>query len=300
MSILAIAGMLLAAMTGEGQPELEARIRIEAPDGPVSFGEPFQLTIIREWSASGLADPWRDDAVAPLRLTALKTLLVEEEGFTRETRHFEAMAFDLGELRLPPIELRVRSRVTGSALIVSSLPVALEVRGALDPAAPGDIEWPRPFAEAPIDWLAWGARSVGAAALILLVVCLVRGRRRNQDGSEVLAPAERARRDLEAARAGDVDPASAVHCILRRYLEERFGLPAMEASSEELITCERLHAALAAPLRERLGQLFQTLDLARFAPTVRSDVEPWVDDAQAWIADIEASRSVTEVDREVA
>jgi hypothetical protein len=111
--------------------------------------------------------------------------------------------------------------------------------------------------------------ALGALALLLLVV-----RRRRARSLAPAAPAarasagDRALASLTQARAqlagAPVQAADAIAATLRRFVEERFGVPALARTREELAA---LHAPLALATRwTGFVTLLGALDHARFAP----------------------------------
>jgi hypothetical protein len=128
-----------------------------------------------------------------------------------------------------------------------------------------DIRVPPPAATA---W-AWSVLVAGALAAAAVLFLIWRARRRRR--ARALSPLERALAELSAARAL-MEPASAepfsvsVSGIVRRFIEQRFAVPATHRTSEEF-----LHEILAspdhalAPHRTRLAEFLAQCDFAKFA-----------------------------------
>ena len=131
-----------------------------------------------------------------------------------------------------------------------------------------------------MDWLRehwrWVAVGVGAAAIITaLVILLVRRARRPKHVVQPVAPTVPLHmRTLEALKAieaqrlwqqGEVKRFhSEVTDLLRSYVEERFGTPALERTTDELMQALRM-GPVPSEARERLGNMLRLADLVKFA-----------------------------------
>jgi hypothetical protein len=161
------------------------------------------------------------------------------------------------------------------ALPAQPLEVVSVLEDAPDQLTPFGV---RPLPEAPARSLlaAAAAGALGSLATLGLVLLMMRRRRARLSASPKAAPREppelRASADLAAARGAlAADPraaADAASAALRRFLQDRFGVPALSRTSEEL-------AALAPPfaLSTRwlpLVGLLGSLDVERFAPPARA------------------------------
>ena len=156
----------------------------------------------------------------------------------------------------------------------------------------------RPLSEAPTGSLltAAAAGALGSLAALAIVLLVMRRRRARaalpREPAAREPPETRARAELSRAReALAADPrgaADAASAALRRFLQERFGVPAPARTSEEL-------AALAPPFAlstrwTRVIALLGALDGERFAPQVpesdtRQRIAPLLDAADAFVAE---------------
>ncbi len=98
-----------------------------------------------------------------------------------------------------------------------------------------------------------------------------------------LSPHERALRDLEQAR-GSRAPLESLSIVLRRFLEERFGLPGLRRTTQEVMTAVRASAEIGAA-GDDLARLLEACDRVKFAgtPATVDEIEGIFRDARDWI-----------------
>jgi hypothetical protein len=168
---------------------------------------------------------------------------------------------------MPELTLRVDSLLAGTTN------TALRDLKAL-------ARWPRPGLHSAFLMLAAVA---GAAALIALAVLLLRRRRAHPAPSVETPPHERALQALARLRAsgwvesGDVQAFYVeLSAIVRRYLEERFGLRAPEQTTEEFIRSASTSRLLTLEHQLSVTQFLEQSDLVKFARH-----QPTADDMQA-------------------
>jgi hypothetical protein len=275
----ALAAGLLAAACGKAPPEA-------APVEPRAAWllDPPQIRIGEVAMLERLVVTPPDWTVAPLEAAQPPAgfWLLDAEALPPEKR---------GSRWLHRTQLRIRARElgrfewpAGTAEVESpdgakqQLPLPaqpLEVVSVLDDApdqlTPFGV---RPLPEAPARSLlaAAAAGALGALAALSLVLLVMRRRRARASALPEAAPGEPPELRASAALAGArvtlaADPraaADAASTALRRFLQDRFGVPAPSRTSEEL-------AALAPPfaLSTRwlpLVGLLRSLDAERFAP----------------------------------
>lgn len=244
----------------------EAPVRIEIGAGEVEFGAPFPVRVVRGWDAS--LDPaevaeWRDESLAPLVATTLRTLRSRRGDRIEEVREVEARAFALGELSVGPGE---------RLLVRSSLPVA---DGGVAELPCGLLEPPSSSWKGP----------VAAIAIVLLAAALatiaLRSRRRalaaasqrsvapppprRDPYAEFVARLERLRGSSEAsAEAIDAEAVEA-SSALREWLHGELAIRAPFMSGEEIAEAARRRLRLPADALESLAGLHERLDAVKFA-----------------------------------
>ncbi len=127
---------------------------------------------------------------------------------------------------------------------------------------------------APTPWLAWA----GAATAVLVLAAVgcwigLRPRRPRQPPPERWALQELGRLDASAP----ADPAAyhtALSDVVRRYLADRFGLPATRQTTAEFLEAVRRSGRLADEQQALLSDFLERCDLAKFAPVGASDRRP--------------------------
>jgi len=189
-----------------------------------------------------------------------------------------------GFLTLPPIDITV-----ASALLEGETQLrALRDNRPL-PVAPMSAWW----------WLAV------PAVLALAIAGVAWSRRGNAVALVPLTPAERARRALALLELDDDQEScfARVVDIVRRYLEEAFGLRAPRATTHEFLREAQHSNVLSQPHRATLHELLQVADLVKFArhmPGRNAGTQAmhtalhFVDDTSAVAHDIDADASMME------
>jgi hypothetical protein len=175
-----------------------------------------------------------------------------------------------GIVPLPDVKLRFREGPSADWEVAEWQGILKDLREApgpeLPPAPPTEAGLPR-----------WVPAVAGAIVVVTVGVAILRWRRR---AVPPLPPDQRALRELErlreaAAWAGHESEwlYTQLSDVVRRYLHERFGLPAFQQTSAEFLRS----AAAAPPLageNEFLRDFLDRCDVAKFAG-VRDDADGW-------------------------
>ncbi|HBI46537.1 MAG TPA: hypothetical protein DDY78_27340 [Planctomycetales bacterium] len=173
----------------------------------------------------------------------------------------------------------------------ASLP-DVKVRFRDDPAAPfEDAEWidllkmvrdvPPPEALPPVSsqlqWLPWtGLAAVGLALTAAGWVIF----RRWSRARRFLPPDQLALQELTRLQQASITTLNMSDChillsdVVRRYLTDRFALPAMRQTTGEFLASVRTIGRLSAEHQALLGDFLERCDLAKFAP-VGASPEEW-------------------------
>jgi hypothetical protein len=243
----------------------------------IRIGDAARLAVTVDHPAGGSVElPALDQGRAVVVTDRKRESAALEGGRERTTFVVLLTSFDVGEHRIGGGEIRFAGQSgavlpatpfpettlrVGSVLVGEDTPM----RGAKDL-----VRWPAPIAR-------WAGL---AAAFLLLAVAAILGARRVRTGrrrapaavAPVVLPHETALRALAALRAAlpiphdQVEPSyRELSSIVRRYLEERFGLKAPERATEELIR-EAAGSGLLAPAHQELVRDFlEQCDLVKFA-----------------------------------
>jgi hypothetical protein len=242
-NVEAVLEVSLADKTGTpGQAAVTYTVRLTGPAGLEA--EPLRLG-----DATGVWKPaWQGSAWA------------EEGSGTVIEETVRLQQGKPGAAPLPDVKARFRENPEASWDEVEWLEVLRQVRdvpppeGLTPPAPPGR------------GWLT-AAAGVGAAVLLACGWIL---RRRRGPAAPPLPPgaralAELARLDKELAATEGTVFHTQLADVIRRYLAERFGLPAPERTGAEVLEDAQKVPALGGPAREVLCEFLERCDLAKFA-----------------------------------
>jgi hypothetical protein len=231
----------------------------------------FRLTAGNVSPEQSLIWPQWPDTLSKAELIAMRWDTTAEAGLRKITATFTLTSFDSGFVVLPPFQL-----ISGSDTLYSE-PKILNVNTvSFDPEIElYDIKEPL---QAPIDWWYWIKKlwwiALAVASAIALIWWLWSKRKRTEPGFAVpkdgRTPAERATdalnelRDRKVWQNGDVKKYySELTEIIRRYIEESEGVPALEMISDELI--EAIQIKYAATEQRLLSGMLKKADAVKFA-----------------------------------
>jgi hypothetical protein len=189
----------------------------------------------------------------------------------------EAAFFATGDVDLTRVPFRLET--AAGEIPVRLLPSTISVVSSLpDSVADADIRPIKGPLDVPVRWR-WGRIAAAFAVLAAAGAGLVLWWRRRARPVPVVAPAVpdlppevialRALKELEAdalpARGLQKEHYSRLSLILRRYLEDRFRVPAVESTTGEIQEALERGRPLGGSGRERLLALFVEADLVKFA-----------------------------------
>ena len=246
----------------------------------IRIGDTARLTVVVEHPAAGklgLPDLGQGKAIV---VVDRKQETAPVNGDRRDDRERTTVAvlltsFEIGEHRIGAGKTTFTGR-GGTALEVPFPATALRtksvLRGENTPlrGIKGLARWPAPL-------LPWAGLAVGMLALAAAIVVGLRRRRPGRrtkpaPGSRPVPPHENALKALSALRGGkpigesEVEPFyRELSAIVRRYVEDRFGLRAPERTTEEFIR-EAAGSGLLEPRHQELVRAFlEQCDLVKFA-----------------------------------
>ncbi|MEO8591633.1 MAG: hypothetical protein ABI432_19785 [Flavobacteriales bacterium] len=256
------------------------------------IGEQVTLTLSVQYRGGGatpsIAWPVIGDTlnqhIEVVKDSGVDTLLVREveNGFIQR-RALHLTSFDTGYWAIPAF----RFHMNGAQL--ESKPMLLHVQGVqLDSTlAARDIKgihelpfsftyWLREHAT----WVVGGAAVVALAALILWLVLRKRKEGPAAEAPPIYVPVHQRTIDalnaLEKQRLWQNGEHKAYHSritdLLRAYIEERYRVPAMESTTDELLQELRV-SALSLDQRGQLGNMLRLADMVKFAKALPSPIE---------------------------
>jgi hypothetical protein len=254
---------------------------MRADTGAVTVGDPVRLRIQLQLPAGGqVVDPtpvFREPLPEGIRLLRMDSLRAGNAG--AETTAVTVALFRPGAMRIPPIAVAYRAVAGTPPDTALSAPVVVTVSPLVAGGA-GTLRDIRNIDMAPIALRTAAAVVIGGLGVILVVVLAGRYEQHRRIVSQSaggpiqpgvpagpydaamarlaeIATAWAARGDVEAHYANTAD-------VLRRYLAEAHGVPALERTTPELLIA--LPGRLAAPpARAAALELLGAADLVKFA-----------------------------------
>jgi hypothetical protein len=260
-----------------GSPQLLVR----ADSGRVTVGDPVTLRILLRLTAgeqlAGATPEFREPLPDGVRLLRVDSLRPEAGG--EEAGALVVALFRPGTLRLPPIAVAYRAGRGAPADTAITGPVAVTVSPVV-PGGSGTLRDIRNIETAPVSLRAAGTAVAAALAVIFAMLLASRFQRRRRmerlsasrlalanappgpfDAAiarlAVIANDWAARRDIESHYAETAD-------VLRRYLADAHGVPALERTTPELLGALP-HRLSVQPARDAAGDLLGDADLVKFA-----------------------------------
>jgi hypothetical protein len=283
-------GLLFAAVTcaaaGEiGQDRPIATATLDATEVPV--GGRLRLIVEIQDSPGWVVDPPREDlAIEPFRLRSVAEL-PREKGRAWE---LTIVPLEPGDVEVPAVSFAARGP-GGATGEIATAPVAVKVLSNLPPAdASPEGQPPAPPGAAPLKPALAAERTwwpvIAAAALVLLAavaafLLLRKLRARKPEPAKELVPKKPLRPAWELALE-ELDRIAAAQYVqrgelgrqyvevtdaLRRYLEDRYGVPALECTTSDLNELLR-RTPVGAETSARFLSLLREADLVKFAKAV--------------------------------
>ena len=282
--LLPLLALLAGCDGGPPIPETDLRLTVVSGAEPVAPGQGFPLTVVRVWDKTLLPSEWSDAVLSPLVLRLVDATRREDGARVEETRRYRAYAFGLGDVLVPAPTFVARPRAGGLEQRVAADGLRIRVRPAVDPEAPGTPEIPDDLLE---ERARWGPWALGGAALTALVLAAILVRRRRRAPPSVPSvpvagpppetPDAAALRALAGLRTDATDAPdglratfSAASDVVRTYVGLRFGVRAMERTSEELLRETPAGGASGASVREGLRGVLAPCDAVKFANVLPS------------------------------
>ncbi len=273
---LALAGLLGSRVLAQ---TTEPTISLHVSPEHATIGD--LLTVTVEITAPEGATLDLPDENADLGDAEVRSLEVRRErldaGGVRVSLQYEAVLWEVGERTIvaPPVtwrvgegELRELERPEATVTIASLVPEdAEELR---------QVHGPREIPLRPIHYAIAALPVVLMAALVGLAIAWVRRRSRAatsvEQPADILTPREEALRALEELEAQDLPAAGRIKehyvrlsWILRRFIERRWRLPALEETTGMLGASMRASGSVPEHLGEQIVEVLRRADLAKFA-----------------------------------
>jgi hypothetical protein len=269
--------VVCCAMFAVAQASAQSSASIEADSNYAETGNPF-VVHLRVPMAAGQPDTidfsaWQP-LVPPQNVVAQTNWQADGNAFQKD---LTLLFFDADSLRLPPLAVALRS---GDTLRTNDLEIV--VLPTPSPDDLNDMAEIKDIQREPSRWtdyLPWALAILGAVGGIALAAWLLSRRRKRAALSRAfeMSAHELALKKLDALARKQLlnkqllkEYYAELTFVLREYLQKRFGLSALESTSEE--TLRQLESSAFPPqMLAEMATLLARADLAKFAKTPPPD-----------------------------
>ena len=267
---LTLATFLLATCYLFAQPKAFASLQPER----IETGDTTVLLIL----VSGLNSEPKDVDFSPWVSIFPAANIIGRSDWRRSgaqwTKRFTLIAFDSATLELPPLFVQ---QTTGKPLITNEL--VLTVFPTRSGREIADMLKIRDIRREPVSWMDYWPYGAGALAILGLLVWWLRKSRRKLQPVNIIAvpdqplvsPSEKALQQLTQLRQKQLwkngqmkEHYAEISLILREYLEARFGIAALESTTDEI---QKMLAATDFPptMRPDLKEFLLKTDMVKYA-----------------------------------
>ena len=275
-AILILFGLMFSVGSLSAQGS-DVTARLSANPDQLLVGDQSKVVLKIEHNPSQTRISWPliPDSFGKLEVLSKSKIDTTHSGpLTTYSQQLLVTGFDSGLFSIPPIQVSV-APLTGTSYSIFSDSVELLVQTV-------PVDTTKPFKPIKsiiavksswLDYIWWIVGSIIAVLAILFLVLYLR--RKKLEPAPVAVPEEpmhlRFLRELEKLEMEQVWQKGDVKAyyvrltdILRSYIELRFGVPALERTTEELHGIARRNSALA-PYAEKIYSVLFTADFAKFA-----------------------------------
>lgn len=262
----------------------------------------FKITVTAdeefEFELPGFGDKLEQFGIVDYHITQPRLL---ENNRTRVTRSYVLEPFLSGDYKIPPMKItfRAKGKKETKPHEIETEEITIKVTSLLPETKKDlklhDIKPPVELPGSPYIWI-WTGAVTAAVIVIIIVVLLVRKffRKKEEDRIRRIPAHEHAYMSLEALVAENLLEKGAIKLfyqkistILRRYIEDRFGLHAPEQTTEEFLAGIDAGDSLPEKYNPLLRAFLVHCDLVKFAeykPTT-DDIRKTFDSCKAFIAE---------------
>lgn len=225
-----------------------------------------------------IPDSLNEGLIEVLGRSGIDTFKIDNEEFQKQIQSYTITSFDSGSYRIPPVWFKIN--VDGRVDSVPTNGVTLNVYSMVIDTTKGPTDIKMPY-DAPLTLKEVTPYILGViliGAIIFLILYSIKRRRNNQPiFARPQKPKEPAYivaiRELDRIKSEKIWQKgklkryySEVTEVLRVYIEDRFGIPAMEQTSDETIESFRVNKKLLTDkLSLNLSQILKMADLVKFA-----------------------------------
>jgi hypothetical protein len=271
----------------------------------ISFTMPLDYRVI--W-------PFYQDTITRnveiINMRPVDTLINESEQLVEMFQSITVTSFDSGYYYIPPVKFRYQPIDDTAFLEASSIPLYLEVH-TMEVDTTRAIKAIKPPLHAPLtfrEMLPWILIALAAGLIIFFIIYVIIRRKKNKPlfrirPKVILPPYVVAMNGLEGLKekklwqAGKVkDYYTQMTDILRTYIEDRFGVQAIEMTTEEILDGMKGTDADKASI-DRLAKTLVLADLVKFAreKPLPLDNDSCMNNSISFVRETKSDREIEEV-----
>ncbi len=190
-----------------------------------------------------------------------------DDGRVVRGREYVLQPFLPGEFEVPALEI-----VVNNSSRIATDPVTITVVSVLEDAADAELRDTTEPVDVPVPWWWWVAGIAALAALVAAAAWWLRRRKAARSAPRVVMPHEAALAALDALLAEGLPDATDIKSfylrlsdIVRRYVEERFGLRAPEQTTEEFLAAMAATPVIRNDHQVLLRRFLERSDMVKFA-----------------------------------
>jgi hypothetical protein len=244
-------------------PNMVARLHIQVADEPDAAGfARVRLTVEVEGPPTLEVEPaLLGDATEAWKIQRVSAWRIDD-GKARCEQSFDLRQVKAGLVPIPSVKVRCRENATAAWEEMEWTNILADLHGLPMPTVPSSSASLGP-------WWLWAA----AMPMLLLLGAVLAGvlwRRKRRPAPRVLSHGERALMELQ--RLDTTLPtqnarvfAEALSALLRRYVTERFALPALRQTTAEFLVAVRESSAIPPAQQDQLRLFLERCDLVKFA-----------------------------------
>lgn len=268
--------LFAAAAFAQQAPEASASLRTDATKLLVGDQARVFLSVQCDTMLGRIVWPAVPDSFGKLEVVKKDKIdTVKKGALTVFSQRFFVSGWDSLDAGIPPFRIQVLP-ANGAPYLIQTDSLTLSVR-----TVPVDttqaFKGLKGIRDVPLNWRDYIGWIVGAGVLLLAGIGVIVWLKTRKRPEPVVAPAppeplhEKALRLLNALEADSLWQKGEVKeyyirltDILRNYIEARFGIPALERTTDELTAAARKHPELCLQA-DRLRSILATADMAKFA-----------------------------------
>jgi|UniRef100_A0A7V3VTP0 hypothetical protein len=250
------------------QIEAKAELAKDYLNKKLAIGDPFEIIVeLTVPINKNVSEPFID-SIEPFAITNHTHKIIQEKGIAKHRFHFQAVAFNTGELKFPPFKFVVKDENKIDTVLTNQVDIKVhsvltgEMKDIND--IKGMIDFPNPLP------VVISLIIIGAGIISFFGIRFYKRLKQKRFIEEKKIPCwDRAINAIEALLKEDYLSKGLVKKfyytlteILKRYLEERFQFPAVEQTTTEIFHSMK---SLKIPLREDFQHIFSYADMVKYA-----------------------------------